>query len=318
MLTAACSISLRSRIVLNISISKERQEVKKDEIVSYFGGETGRAVRNIPADIFENIREVRLRANRPASVWVNNSIRYIDGNGQLVCRPESAVNVSAEDVKRTFEAVCQYSVHSFQREIAVGFITLRGGHRVGICGTDISGSVKNVGSLNFRIAREVRGCSDELCGNVFGNGLCNLLIAGAPMTGKTTVLRDISRNLGKYFKTALIDERGELAAVWNGVPQNDIGLNTDVFDGYDKFRGIMTAIRVMSPQVIICDEIGNDLEALRAAALSGVYIAATVHAASLDELERKGIDRNIFDCAVLLTGDGKVSEIRKGAEKRHA
>lgn len=304
--------------------------MKRDEIICYFSGEAGRAVKKIPESFFEDIQEIRLRVNRPAAVSMNNSIRYITNEGQLTYNPDTGVKVSAEDVKRTFEAVCQYSVHSFQREIADGFVTVRGGHRVGVCGTsvihsDVIENVKNISSLNFRIAREVTGCADELCNIAFGNGrrsLCSLLLAGPPSSGKTTMLRDMARILGKSCKTAVIDERGELAAVWNGSSQNDVGINTDVFDGYDKPRGIMTALRVMSPQIIICDEIGseNDLKAIRAASDSGVYTAASIHASSMDELERKGISPDMFGCIAILSGGetGKISSIRKGTKKYYA
>ena len=231
--------------------------MKKDELVHYFGGEIGKALRNIPNAAFEDIREIRLRTERPAAVTLKNSIRYVTADGNFTYASENVPKVSQDDIRRTFEAVCQYSIHSFQKEIAEGFVTVKGGHRVGICGTFSGGTVKNISSLNFRAAKEVIGCSDELFGKIFSGGLCNLLVAGAPGSGKTTILRDISRKLGKNYRIALIDERGELAAVWNGVPQNDVGVNTDVFDGYDKPTGIMTAVRVMSPQVVICDEIGS-------------------------------------------------------------
>lgn len=299
--------------------------MKKDELLQYFGGNIGTAARKLSDGFFDEIQEIRLRVNRPAAVSVKNSIRYITADGQLTYNPEFGVIADSRDLQKTFEAVCQYSVHSFQREITEGFVTVRGGHRVGICGTSVVRdnmveNIKNISSMNFRVAREVKGCGEQLYNKIFGGGLCSVLIAGAPGSGKTTMLRDLARILGGRYKTAVIDERGELAAVMNGVPQNDVGINTDVFDGYSKPLGIMTALRVMSPQIIICDEIGSedDFKALYQAANSGVYVAASIHSADMDELRRKGIALDMFDSVALLAGCeslGQVSFIGRGADK---
>lgn len=290
--------------------------MKKDDITRYFFGRSGEAVRKISDVLMADIQEIRLRVNRPAAATVMGAVRYITESGQLTYNPDSSVTVSEQDLRRSFEAVCQYSVHSFQNDILSGFVTLRGGHRVGICGTSIMRggaveNVKNISSMNFRIAREISGCAEELCRRVFDSGLCSVLIAGAPASGKTTMLRDTARILGGRYRTAVIDERGELAAVMNGVPQNNVGINTDVFDGYDKPGGINTAIRVMSPQIIICDEIGSaaDLTAIRAAASSGVCAIASVHGSNMDELARKGIDLDIFDKTVFLADSGNIGKI---------
>lgn len=302
--------------------------MKKDDITRYFFGRSGEAVRKISDVLMADIQEIRLRVNRPAAATVMGAVRYITESGQLTYNPDSSVTVSEQDLRRSFEAVCQYSVHSFQNDILSGFITLRGGHRVGICGTsvmrgDAVENVKNISSMNFRIAREISGCAEELCRRVFSDGLCSVLIAGAPASGKTTMLRDTARILGGRYRTAVIDERGELAAVMNGVPQNNVGINTDVFDGYDKHGGINTAIRVMSPQIVICDEIGSaaDLAAIRAAASSGVCAVASVHGSNMDELACKGVDLDIFDRTVFLADSGnigKIASIHKRNDNKNA
>ncbi|MCM1024787.1 MAG: Flp pilus assembly complex ATPase component TadA [Prevotella sp.] len=294
--------------------------MKNRDLLNYFAGKSGGAVGKLSDAQLDGIQEIRLRVNRPAAVCAEGKILYITENGQLTYNPQTAAAVSEQDIRRTFEAVCQYSVHSFQREISQGFITVAGGHRVGFCGTPVVRdgkieNIKNINAMNFRVAREVIGCSEKLFRDCFSDGLCSLLIAGAPSSGKTTVLRDLTRLLGGRFKVSAIDERGEIAASRNGVPQNDVGVNTDVFDGYGKAEGISAAVRVMSPQMIVCDEIGSeeDFSAIRGAALSGVYTAASVHAADMSDLCGKfpREDLEIFDRIAFLSGMGKISSTVK-------
>ena len=171
-------------------------------------------------------------------------------------------------------------------------------------------SVKNISSLNIRIAREMLGSSDEIYAKCFSDKPMSLLIASPPSGGKTTVLRDLARKLGERWRVALIDERNEFAATVAGEPQNLIGAMTDVFNSYNKYEGIMMAVKVMSPQILICDEIGSseDNEALQYALNSGVKLIASCHASSLDELKKrryisKLIKDKAFDAlAVLGTG----------------
>lgn len=292
--------------------------MKNRELLCYFSGKAGGAVNRLSDALLDDIQEIRLRINRPAAVWTGKNVRYITEDGQLTYNKGSAVIASEQDVRRTFEAVCQYSVHSFQREISQGFITVRGGHRVGFCGTPVMRggtveNIKNINAVNFRIARELKGCAEKLFEVCFSDGLCDLLIAGVPASGKTTVLRDLTRLLGDRFKVSVIDERGEIAASWNGIPQNDIGANTDVFDGCGKAEGISAAVRVMSPQIIVCDEIGSEeeLSALREAASCGVFTAATAHAADMSDLYRRfpkeAVER--FDKIAFLSGTGKISDL---------
>lgn len=292
--------------------------MKNRELLCYFSGKAGGAVNRLSDALLDDIQEIRLRINRPAAVWTGKNVRYITEDGQLTYNKASGVIASEQDVRRTFEAVCQYSVHSFQREISQGFITVRGGHRVGFCGTPVMRdgtveNIKNINAVNFRIARELKGCAEKLFETCFSDGLCDLLIVGVPASGKTTVLRDLTRLLGDRFKVSVIDERGEIAASWNGIPQNDIGANTDVFDGCGKSEGISAAVRVMSPQIIVCDEIGSEgeLSALREAASCGVRTAATAHAADMSDLYRRfpreAVER--FDRIAFLSGTGKISAV---------
>ena len=207
-----------------------------------------------------------------------------------------------------------------RQELAQGYITTKGGNRVGICGTAVTGTnaghevdtIKYVSSINIRIAREKRGCAEKLYKTCLQSGASNILIIGPPSSGKTTLLRDVARLLGSHMKISLIDEQNEISFTFRNQAQNDVGSLTDVFVGYPKHTGISTAVRVMSPRAIIADEIGSDedLEALRYAVHSGVKLITAIHGTSYKEALKKRIvrelaDENVFDYAVeLMPGYG--------------
>lgn len=251
------------------------------------------------------IAEIRLRAGRPCvSVSVSGEMK--------TC---SAV-FTAEELADVFAEICRYSVYSYEEEVAQGFVTLDGGHRVGICGTAVTKngritSFKDISGLNIRIAHQVYGCSDEVYKRVFSNGLRSLLLAGKPLCGKTTVLRDLARRLGERRRVVLIDSRFELSGSVRGTPTLDIGLNTDVLCGAEKSEGIMLAMRTLSPEIIICDEIGSDAAAVEQAVFCGVKVIASAHAGSMSELERRSATRELvplFDSVLLLGERGRVLE----------
>lgn len=253
------------------------------------------------------IAEIRLRAGRP-SVSVN-----VFGE-MKTC----STAFSAEEIADCFAEICRYSVYSYEEEIARGFITLDGGHRVGICGTAVTKngkitSLKDISGLNIRIAHQVRGCADELYERVFSNGLHSLLLAGKPLSGKTTVLRDLARRLGERHRVVLIDSRGELSASVRGTPSFDIGLNTDALCGCEKSEGIMLCIRSLSPEIIICDEIGNDEAAVEQAMFCGVKMIASAHADSMEQLQKRTSTRSLmplFERVAVLGDRGRLIEYR--------
>ncbi|MDE7363222.1 MAG: hypothetical protein K2N38_14965 [Oscillospiraceae bacterium] len=254
------------------------------------------------------IAEIRLRAGRPG-VCVN-----IFGDMRVCSEP-----FSAAEIADCFAEICRYSVHSFQEEIAQGFVTLEGGHRVGICGTAVTNGgriemFKDISGLNIRIAHEVRGCADEIYSRFFRTSPRSLLIAGKPLCGKTTVLRDLARQLGERHRVTLIDSRNELSASYHGTPSLDIGLNTDALVGCAKSEGIMLALRTLSPEAIVCDELGDDEEAVARAMFCGVKLIASAHAGSLDELETGERTRELarlFDCRALIGERGRLLEYRE-------
>lgn len=228
----------------------------------------------------------------------------------------------------------EYSLHSFQRELNAGFVTVRGGHRAGIAGTAATGdgkvlSVTDIGSITLRVARQIKGVGEELCRMLFSSGIHSTLLVGAPASGKTTLLRDVTRCLssgmsGQYCKVSLIDERGELAAVYRGMAQNDVGVMTDVFDGYPKGEGMAIALRSMTPGLLVIDEIATEQDAasIRQSLNAGVPVLATVHAKSMEELHRKKhisslLAEGAFLNIVLLKGAGEpccVKQVVSGRE----
>lgn len=248
----------------------------------------------VPRSIASTATEIRVRAGRPV-VIENAGERYICGTR---C-------ADTEEIYCCIKNFCNYSIHSCQRELSEGWITLKGGHRAGFSGTACMRdgrieTIKDISSLNIRIAREHRGVSDDLfektCQTKEFRGL---IIAGAPLSGKTTFLRDFCRNCGTHYKTSLVDERGEIAAVYKGIAQNDVGLNTDVLDGYSKREGVEQAIRVLSPQIVICDEIGDEVRLINNLTGSGVKFVFSVHCGSICEARENHVISSLIEsCAV--------------------
>lgn len=261
----------------------------------------------------EKITELRLRRGRSISAVLYGREYFLTYDGRFMNSTEGAVEVTAEDISQVFTRAFRGSVHSFPREMAQGYITCEGGNRVGFCGTAVSDrsgevtSVKDISSINIRVAREVIGCAEPIFDRAFSGGLASLVIASPPCGGKTTVLRDLCRLLGERRRVSIIDERGELASVYDGEPQNDVGARSDIFNAYDKSSAVVTAVKVMSPDVLICDEIGakGDLEALEYALNSGVRLVCTCHAADFDDLKKRPavgrlMKQGYFDFAAML------------------
>lgn len=289
----------------------------------------------LPVDVKRHTQEIRLRVNKPVCICCAEGTYFLGSGGGLACRPVPASLVAEpKDMEESFRNLCSYSIYSHENEIRNGYITLSGGHRAGICGTAVLqsasiGSVRSISSINLRISREIPGAADELLDQL-GNRLTGgLLLAGAPSTGKTTILRDIARQLssgtrGDLKKVAVIDERGEIAGTYRGVPQNDLGCCCDVLDGYPKAEGILLAVRTLSPEVILCDEIGSESEvsAVEQGLNTGVILIASIHAGSVEGLMRRNqatklLRTGAFGNVALLDaerGPGKISGIYKAGD----
>lgn len=264
------------------------------------------------------IEEIRLRNQRP--IVLKTSTRNIV-LGHVV---------STEEILQTFEKVCEHSIYSYQKQICEGFITIKGGHRVGItgnCATE-NGKVININyisSLNFRVAREKKECSNNIIKYIIDGGeFVNTLIASKPGCGKTTVLRDLVRKIGTGIEEykmppktcGIVDERGEIASMYKGVPQNDVGILSDVIDNISKSDGMKILIRSMAPEIIACDEIDSkeDIDAITYAVCSGVKGIFTAHGNNMEELLvnnriKELLEKNIIDTIIFLN-DKKRGEIK--------
>lgn len=287
---------------------------------------------NIPPEIKAIAQEIRLRVGKPIAISLPDNCVFLMSDGTVSEYYQGNMLMAwRENLDEAFRLICNCSVHSHQREIKNGFITIKGGHRAGICGTavienDLITNVRDISSINLRIARDVDGAAiDTAKAIVEKDRVKGSLIFGPPGCGKTTILRDLARHLscanesGRFYRVAVIDERGEIAACFQGEPQNDLGPCCDVFDGYPKGEGIMQAVRSMSPDIVICDEVGSDddAKAIEMSINAGVTMIASAHASSIDELKsRPQIKRLLlsgaFNCAVRLMGrqnPGKVAQV---------
>lgn len=262
------------------------------------------------ADQAEFLQEIRLRVNVPATVLLDNREWFIDTEGRLSDRkPEGAVN-KAEELEALLKHLCQYSVYAFADEIRQGFLTVQGGHRIGLAGQVILEednrirNLKYIRYINIRIAHEIRGVSDGVIPYLYDrNGqVFNTLLISPPGCGKTTMLRDIIRQVsdgtvyGRGRNVGVVDERSEIAGSYLGVAQNDVGIRTDVMDGCPKQEGMMMLIRSMAPQVLAVDELGSegDIRALQTASRCGCKLVATIHGSSLAEVKMKKYMRNVI------------------------
>lgn len=298
------------------------REIKDKDFVSALSvirGELKSKLLNLPEDIKFNTAEIRLRTGKPVVLFGSYGSLFLSIGQGVVREREGAFICYSQDMSEIFSRLCSFSVHSHLQSIINGFITIQGGHRVGICGTAVTDkddsvtSVRDISSLNIRIAREKKGCSDVIYNTLFHSGLQSIIIAGAPMSGKTTVLRDLVRRISDSDdskKVCVIDERQEIAAMNAGFCQRDVGVNTDVFDLYPKDKAIINAIKTMSPQLIALDELCSDeeIDSISLAVNSGVKFIVTVHAADYSEILnriqiKKLLRAYCFDKLVLLKKD---------------
>ena len=257
----------------------------RQEALSLNGRERGRA------------EELRLRAGWPMTVLLDGAERPLGGGP-----------VEVRELEQLVEIASRASLHTVLDQVRRGYLTFEGGHRIGLCGTAVLRdgeihSLRCIFSANLRIARQVRGAAapvlDGLCP---GGRLADALILAPPGLGKTTLLRDLIRAVSEGegctpLRVSLADERGEVAAMYNGVPQLEVGRRTDVAEGCPKAQGLMLLLRAMNPQVLAVDEITapEDVRALMTAAGCGVTLLATAHGEGRADLERRSLYRPLLE-----------------------
>lgn len=301
---------------------KNANDVKKyaevfDELINIFPNNIYNFLAKVPEKIKADTQEIRIRVNSKTTLYYSQGVHFVNSTA------------TKYDLQKIFNNICQSSVYAFQEQIKNGFITFKGGHRIGLGGYAVIEKneiviIKDITSLNIRIAKEFKDSSYLIFNNIKENSK-GTLIVGSPSTGKTTLLRDLARLFSTEIsqKITIVDERLEIAAVYNGEPQMDIGFS-DVLTGFPKDIGILRAIRCLSPDIVICDEISNlkNAEAITESLNAGVKIIATIHAKNSIELMSRPqavllLKSGAFEKIVFLSDSshpGKVSKIFKVSE----
>ena len=265
-----------------------------DEILRYFPNKIYQIFSNLLQEnpkIANELQEIRIRVDKPIILKLREK--------DLILQ----YNILQTEILQIVERLCENSIYAYKNQICEGFITIKGGHRVGLTGSCVieNGKITNIkyiSSLNIRIAREVKNCSTRILREIIdidNKTIYNSIIVAPPGRGKTTILRDIIRRLSDGIEEinfrgktcGVVDERGEIAAMYKGAPQNDVGIRTDIIENVSKNKGIHMLIRTMAPEIIACDEIGSkeDVEAIHYALYSGVKGIFTMHGKNVEDIK---------------------------------
>lgn len=297
-------------------LSKEVDKMKeqKKQILQVLAKKIQREVEKEQFD-FSYLQEIRLRTGKPLTVLYKGKEKLL-------------MKVEQEELRETLEYISNYSLYAYENEMRQGFITIEGGHRVGMAGKVVmeEGKIKNlkyISSINIRVAHEIKGCADKIFPYITKERqICHTLIISPPRCGKTTLLRDMIRQISngnrwvKGVPVGVVDERSELGGCYMGTAQNDLGIRTDILDCCPKADGMLMLIRSMSPQVIAVDEIGarEEICAIEYALHCGCKMLATAHGISMEEMKKKPffeqmIREKRFERYIVLGNEHRIGEI---------
>ncbi|WP_231514932.1 stage III sporulation protein AA [Oceanobacillus salinisoli] len=289
-----------------------------DEIIRLFPDEIRQAIQTKIGKRWDFLQEIRIRLFQPIELIFDRNIEWIHH-----------VKPNKKDGIFIVNQLSEFSLYRMTDELRDGYITIEGGHRVGIAGrvNTIGGSVKALQYITFfniRIAKQKIGAATSILPYIYDKQYRNTLIVGAPQTGKTTLIRDVTRIISTGWKNVqaqkvgVIDERSEIAASINGVPQHDLGYRTDVMDACPKAEGMMMMVRSMSPEVIVVDEIGSeeDIAALMEAINTGVTVICSIHGQNLMELKKRPslqvlFQQKVFQRMIFLEKSRRPTRIKK-------
>ena len=302
-----------------------------EELLKIFSLKLRTILKNVKIK-YDDLQEIRLRINSPLLIIYENMEYFITEYGELSVNPYSGIIVTDNEIRETMEYISNYSLYAFEDDIRQGFITIAGGHRIGIAGkiivedNNIKG-MKHISFINVRLAHQVKGCADPVLPYIIdkeNQDIYHTLIISPPRCGKTTLLRDLIRQLSdgnEYMpgmSIGVVDERSEIGACYMGSPQNDLGMRTDVLDCCPKAKGMMMLIRSMSPEIIAVDEIGSkeDLEAIDYVIGCGCKLIASVHGSSIDDIREKPllgelVDKKLFERYVILNNISQVGHLHR-------
>lgn len=278
-----------------------------------------KALETLSVSQRQGLQEIRLRIGRPILLKLREGECGLGSEG--TCKVEKGEIISQKDIMDLLHAISGFSLYAIEDEMRQGYLTLEGGHRVGLVGKAVIENnqiktLKNISGMNIRIAHEVIGCSEKVMPYlVTRERAYHVLIISPPGCGKTTLLRDVIRQLSEGyhgygpFNVGVVDERSEIAACYQGIPQNHVGMRTDVLDGCPKVEGMRMLLRAMGPQIVAVDEIGKneDCIALREMLSAGVTILCTAHGKDEKECLRRPVlremlEEGLFERVIILSG----------------